>query len=176
MSNILLVDTSFSSAPIYQFLVDAGHNVTVVGGNPEDALAKSAYSYVNFDYSDTEKLSGLIADRKIDYLVPGCNDRSYAVCAEVNADRKFPGLDSLEVSEIINNKEKFRAFASSNDLSVPKVLTERELGFRWPVMVKPVDSFSGRGVTILQEKDKAELPMALNHARQASKEALNNSS
>lgn len=29
MSNVLLVDTNFSSSPIYQFLRKAGHRVTV---------------------------------------------------------------------------------------------------------------------------------------------------
>lgn len=52
MSNVLLVDTNFSSGPIYQFLIQSGHNVTVLGRNPNDALAKSGYKYIQFDYSD----------------------------------------------------------------------------------------------------------------------------
>lgn len=169
MSNVLLVDTNFSSGPIYQFLIQAGHKVTVVGGNPKDALAKCADDYVDLDYSDINKTRQLIYDRKIDYLVPGCNDRSYMVCAEINDDARFPGIDPLETAEIINNKEKFRAFAARHGLPTPKVLAEHEVGTRWPVIVKPVDAFSGRGVTIIRENNRSELPPALTYAREASR-------
>ena len=169
MSNVLLVDTNFSSGPIYQFLIDSGHNVTVVGGNPNDALGKSVDDYVQLDYSDVEKTRRLVEKRKIDYLVPGCNDRSYMVCAEINQDGRFPGIDPLETAEIINNKEKFRAFAAQNKLPIPKVLSEQEIGTRWPVIVKPVDAFSGRGVTIIREGNSHELATALDVARQASR-------
>lgn len=168
MSNVLLVDTNFSSGPIYQFLIQAGHNVTVVGGKPHDTLAKSVDDYVQLDYSDVEKTRKLVADRNIDFLVPGCNDRSYMVCAEINQDGRFPGIDPLQIAEIINNKEKFRAFAARHNLPTPRVISEHEIGTRWPVIVKPVDAFSGRGVTIIREDNKQELPTALDVARQAS--------
>lgn len=169
MSNVLLVDTNFSSGPIYQFLIQSGHNVTVVGGNPNDALAKSVDDYVQLDYSDVEKTKELVADRNIDYLVPGCNDRSYMVCAEINQDGRFPGIDPLETAEIINNKEKFRAFATQHNLPTPRVLSKHEIGTRWPVIAKPVDAFSGRGVTIIRENHSHELAAAVDVASQASR-------
>jgi hypothetical protein len=169
MSNVLLVDTNFSSGPIYQFLVQAGHKVTVVGGNPNDALAKSVEDYVNLDYSDIKKTKQLIIDLNIEYLVPGCNDRSYLVCAEINDDGRFPGIDPLETSEIINNKGKFRDFSVKHGLPTPRVLAEHEIGSRWPVIVKPVDAFSGRGVSIIRENNKDELTSAIVCARQASR-------
>lgn len=169
MSKVLLVDTNFSSGPIYQFLIQEGYQVTVVGGNPNDALAKSVDDYVQLDYSDVEKTRQLIKDRKIDYLVPGCNDRSYMVCAEINHNGQFPGIDSYGAAEIINNKEKFRAFAAQHNLPAPRVLSKDEIGTRWPVIIKPVDAFSGRGVTIIREDNSIELATALDIARQASR-------
>lgn len=168
MSNVLLVDTNFSSGPIYQFLIQSGHNVTVVGGNPNDALAKSVDDYVLLDYSDVEKTRQLVTDRNIEYLVPGCNDLSYMVCSEINLDGRFPGIDPLETAEIINNKERFRGFSAQHNLPTPRVLSRHEIGTRWPVIVKPVDAFSGRGMTIICEDNSQELPTALDEARQAS--------
>ncbi len=169
MSNVLLVDTNFSSGPIYQFLVKAGHRVTVVGGNPNDALAKCVDDYVNMDYSDIEQIHRLIEDQNIDYLVPGCNDRSYMVCAQINTIGRFPGLDPLATAEIINNKGKFREFADKHGLPTPQVLTHGEMHSRWPVIVKPVDAFSGRGITIIHEGNSNELADALNLAQKESK-------
>lgn len=172
MSNVLLVDTNFSSGPIYDFLVKAGHNVTVVGGNPNDALAKSVSDYVNIDYSDIPRMKKLIAYRNIQYLVPGCNDFSYMVCAELNEHRGFFGIDSLENAQIINNKGKFRTFCCEHGLPTPRVLQQYEYGTRWPVIVKPTDSFSGRGVTIIRESNKKDFDAALICARNASKSGV----
>jgi carbamoylphosphate synthase large subunit len=169
MSNILLVDTNFSSGPIYHFLIQSGHNVTVVGGNPHDGLAKSVDNYVQLDYSDIEKTRKLVVDRNIEFLVPGCNDRSYMVCAEINQDGRFPGVDSLHTAEIINNKEKFREFAALHNLPSPRVLTKKEIGTRWPVVVKPVDAFSGRGVAVIRKENSHDLPAALDAACQVSR-------
>lgn len=168
MSNVLLVDTNFSSGPIYQYLVQAGHQVYVVGGNPRDFLAKCVDNYANFDYTDLDKTRKLIAEKQIDFIVPGCNDRSYLVCAELNKDGRYPGIDTLKATETINNKEQFRNFATKYDLPVPKVLAEVEVGTRWPVIVKPVDAYSGRGVTIIQETGKEELLAAITRAREFS--------
>lgn len=169
MKKILLVDTNFSSGPIYQFLIRAGYKVTVLGGNPNDALAKSVDDYVNLDYSKIDKVKQLVEERNIDYIVPGCNDRSYMVCAQINKDGRFPGIDTVQTAEIINNKGKFRAFAGKLDLPTPKVLSENDIGTRWPVIVKPVDAFSGHGITVIHEDTQHQLPVALNNARQASR-------
>lgn len=169
MSNVLLVDTNFSSVPIYNFLIKSGHKVTVVGGNTKDALAKCADNYVNLNYSDVDQTRRLIKDRKIEYLVPGCNDRSYMVCAEINRDGRFPGIDPLTTAEVINNKEKFRAFSFKFGLPTPYVLDQDEIGSRWPVIVKPVDAFSGRGVTIIHKDNSNALATAISLARNESK-------
>lgn len=168
MSNILLVDTNFSSGPIYNFLIQSGHSVTVIGGNPKDALAKSIENYVQLDYSDIVKTDELIKNRNIEYIIPGCNDRSYMVCAEINKDGRFPGIDSLQTSETINNKEKFRTFTRRHNIPHPKQLSSKEIGTRWPVIVKPVDAFSGKGISIIRDMDEKVYKRAVIHACEAS--------
>lgn len=169
MNKVLLVDTNFSSGPIYQFLIESGYAVTVVGKDPNDALAKFSKDYVCMDYSDISQMRKLIEERDFNYIIPGCNDRSYKVCAEINSDYRFPGLDTILNAEIINNKEMFRAFASKLGLASPKVLGKDEIGRRWPVIVKPVDSFSGRGVSVIDEASRDMLPHAVKVAKEESK-------
>lgn len=168
MSKVLLVDTNFSSSPIYNYLVDAGHEVYVVGGNPNDFLAKCVENYVNFDYTNLDKIRQFIHNHRIDFIVPGCNDRSYQVCAALNQERLYSGIDSLETTETINNKEKFRAFATSHRLPVPQVVSTEHVGNHSPLIVKPVDAYSGRGVTIIREYGKLELAEAIAKAKQFS--------
>lgn len=168
MSRVLLIDTNFSSAPIYNYLVYAGHEVYVVGGNPNDYLAKSVLNYIKMDYSDVEKIRELIGVLGINYIVPGCNDRSYLVCAQLNSDGQFYGIDSIETAETINNKERFREFANKIGLPVPQVVNKESIGEVWPLIVKPVDAFSGRGVTVVHETERNRLQPAIDHAKEFS--------
>ncbi|PLK48670.1 acetyl-CoA carboxylase biotin carboxylase subunit family protein [Uliginosibacterium sp. TH139] len=169
MAKVLLVDTNLASAPIAKALATAGHEVHVIGGNPEDYLAKTSPHYIQLDYSQQAELAALVDHEKFDYLVPGCNDRSYLMCAELAGSRGYPGMDSPEVTETINNKERFRAFANGINMPVPQVHAAETAPRDQPVIVKPVDAFSGRGVTILREFSEAQLQAAFEHARSVSR-------
>ena len=168
MSKVLLVDTNFSSAPIYNYLVQVDHEVYVIGDNQNDYLAKSIKNYIKIDYSDVDKTRELIGVLGIDYIVPGCNDRSYQVCAQLNLHGQFHGLDSIETSETINNKKKFREFANKIGLPVPQVISKENIDVEWPVIVKPVDAFSGRGVTVIHMTESNLLKAAINCAKEFS--------
>lgn len=164
MNRILLIDTNISSWPIYEYLIGAGFDVYVVGGNPDDYLAKVAKKYINLDYSNINEMHQLIDSLGIELVVPGCNDRSYEVCSRLNVERNFKGIESCINTEILNNKEKFRHFASKNDIPVPALLSEKEALDYVPVIVKPVDSFSGRGITVVHQNRRDLLERAVTNA------------
>ena len=167
--NILLLDTNFSSAPIYNYLIESGNEVYVIGNNPNDFLAKSAKNYIQSDYTKISKTQELIKYYKINFIVPGCNDLSFQVYTELNSNKQFSLSDSSEINEIINNKEKFRSFATASNLSVPKVVSSGEIGKFWPLIVKPVDAYSGMGITIVQQHELNMLPSAVKFAKKKSR-------
>lgn len=170
MSKILLVDTNISSLPIYKYLVDEGHEVYVVGANPNDSLAKCISNYIQADYSDMNELRRVINQLNIEFIVPGCNDASYKACSMVNEDGQFPNIESPENNEILNNKQKFRDFAISQDLPVPKVYALNEVAASsFPLIVKPVDAYSGRGVNVVSTENYDLLNHAVYEAKQQSK-------
>lgn len=169
MQKVLLVDTNFSSAPIYNYLIKAGFDVSVIGGNPNDFLAKCVKNYINFNYSDVDGTKKIIDKLNIDYIVPGCNDLSYKVCAELNSSGRFCGLDSVEATEIINNKLAFRTFASQIGLPVPQMITTENTSKIWPLIVKPVDAYSGRGLTVVQKSERHKMKQAIGRAKEFSR-------
>ena len=169
MNKILLLDTNISSLPIYNYLVRTGYEVFVVGGNPNDFLAKFSKNYINIDYSNKHEILELIELLKIAYIIPGCNDLSYWICSELNSDGKFFGLDTCEVTETINNKERFRAYSQKIGLPVPRVILRDRVNDIWPLIVKPVDAYSGRGITIVHEHEKSLLSVAILQAENFSR-------
>lgn len=168
MPKVLLVDTNRAAVPIYSALCALGLDVWVVGGNPKDVLAKFARNYAALDYSNVDELKRFVEQEGFDYVVPGCTDLSYDVCAQIN-NGGFTGLDSLASTRAVNNKEEFRQMAKSAGIPVPRVLSADEALAAESVIVKPVDSFSGKGITIVTPPCADSLLSACNTAREASK-------
>ena len=167
--NILLVDTNFSALPIFKYLESKDSKVFVIGGNPDDALAKSADNYIRQDYSDIDTVKAIIKEYDIAYLVPGGNDFSYKICSEINKDKCFFNIDSPDINETLNNKEKFRKFALKHNLHVPGIFEPSEVTYETPVIVKPVDAYSGHGITVLRKPENNSLNSAIEYAKEFSK-------
>lgn len=168
MKRTLLVDTNRAAVPIYRALCELGHEVWVVGKNPAETLAKLAPNFVELDYSDTGRLAAFVDEKDFDYLVPGCTDLSYRVCAEINNGR-YQGIDTPANEAIINHKRAFREHTARLGLPVPRILALEVACDATAVIVKPVDAFSGRGMTILENPTPGTLNEAVAVARAASK-------
>lgn len=167
MQKVLLVDTNFSSLPIYKSLLGIGFDVFVVGGNPSDCLAKISPNYIQLDYSNKEKMQQLVKENQFKYLIPGCTDKSYETCAAI-AHTVGAGIDSTKINEQINRKDLFRELADTLSLSIPKLHAKTQQAHRWPLVVKPVDGFSGHGITVLKNEDRKKLAGAIEFAKENS--------
>ncbi len=166
MSKVLLVDTNFSSLPIYQSLVKHGYEVIIVGNNPNDCLAKTKRPYLNIDYSHIDEMSQIVSSLGIEFVIPGCNDLSYKVCSQLTDNGANRFLDSLENAEILNNKSKFKFFATSMGIPVPRLIPyEAACEVNKDIIVKPVDAYSGRGITVIKKEDLSKLSAAIEKAK-----------
>jgi predicted ATP-grasp superfamily ATP-dependent carboligase len=168
MKNVLLLDTNFSSAPLYNYLIN-NYVVFVLGNNPEDYLAKISPNYYNINYAEINLVQDFIKDKKIDFLIPGCNDFSYKICSELNEFNNFIGIESTIINNIINNKDEFRKFSLDNNVSVPRVFSTKDIPQNTKIIVKPIDSFSGNGITVLENVNKKNMDDAIKLAKIASK-------
>lgn len=171
--NVLLVDTNFSSIPIYESLASWGYNVFIIGRNPNDFMAKKFLNYIEFDYSDTDLLKKIIEDYNIQYIVPGCNDHSYQACALLAKEKYTLNIDEVEKTNTLFNKKRFRDFCYENNLPAPQSYSFEEAceeGFNKEIIVKPVDAFSGKGVTRLNEFDFDKIKSAIEVAKKSSKD------
>jgi predicted ATP-grasp superfamily ATP-dependent carboligase len=164
---ILLLDTNLSSLPIYQHLVSLGHIVFVVGVNETDTLADSSLNYIQLDYSNVELISEFMNNYKMDVAFPGCNDVSYKIASILNEKNgNLFNISPLNISEIINDKNKFKDFALDNKLKVPMLYSKNDIikmsGKK--IIVKPTDAYSGKGVSVLYDFSTSELNDAIQFA------------
>lgn len=147
MKNILLCDANFCVLPILQSIMSKGDKLSVVGSLLSDPAHKLADSSVPINYVDIELLEKHILENKYDFLVPGCNDRSYLSLAKIAEKLNYPGFDKYDTVLNIHHKDKFRTFAQLQKYPVPKAVTKFEdiKDLKFPLIIKPVDSFSGKG-------------------------------
>ena len=171
----LLVGSSFSAAPIFFTLKKRGLHVSVCGSHESDPCHQYSDSSFFIDYSNRDLLLRLVQTQDFDYLVPTCNDYSYMSSAWVAQQMGFPGFDSYNIATILHTKNTFREMTEKYQLPTPRSIRQKSDlpiktdSLQFPLLVKPVDSFSGRGVT--KVNTESELPAALQAALRSSRDS-----
>lgn len=170
---VLLVGCNFSAAPLLGALKRRGLSVAVCGNIEGDTCHQAADRSFYIDYSDRLALLELVRQQAFDFLVPTGNDCSYLVSAWVAEKLGYAGFDPYKRALDLHTKASFRRLSVAVGLKGPRHWIVQEgtalpSPLPFPLLVKPSDNFSGRGVT---KVDKPEaLEKALVEARRHSRE------
>lgn len=166
----LLADTGFSAWPLLHALHELGCKTSVIGNKVNDSLTTIADVVVNDDYSDPTILASKYTQAPSHQaLIPGCTDASYLSCSKVSGLAATHGIDSHEKSIQIFDKLLFKQTCSRLSLATPKQLpSDVAPNSTASVIVKPVDAYSGRGVTVLCDFSAQDFIDATNIAKRAS--------
>ncbi|MAM94593.1 hypothetical protein [Parvibaculum sp.] len=162
---VLLLDTGFSAAPIYDSLVESGHQVWVMGNRLGDIIARKAGDrWINRNYSKIPEVCEDIERLGIEYIVPGCTDVSLETCVQLG----MKNLDDFSTNNILSNKKKFRSMCANLDIPAPCEISLDELPREGRYICKPVDSFSGKGISVFDGSDYEAAQNSMKLAREAS--------
>ena len=161
MSDVVVLGTSFTSIPIIKALLKKGFTVTTVGRDRNEPGHLLSKNQIICDYADWKLLLSLLSDVEIKAIIPTCNDVSYLSAAHVASNLQIYYPDTPEIVRIMHTKEKFKALL--RDLNVRTPVQYSLDDPEYPLIVKPVDSFSGKGCSVV--RDKAKLKEAIEKAR-----------
>ncbi len=165
---VLLLDAAFAAAPIYNHLVRAGHEVWVMGNREADLLARKAGErWIQQDYSRVDEVRAHVERLNIEAVVPGCTDVSMDTSLALRMNPQW--MDSPETNNALCNKAAFRRICAELKLPAPMVVPPEAFPRPGRFICKPVDAFSGRGITVFDGEDRAALALALEAGRQASR-------
>ncbi len=167
--DVLLIGSSFSAMPMLFDLKKRGARVIVVGKHQTDPCHAYGDASIYIDYSDPDALLNVCRAHDFAGIVPSCNDYAYVAAAKVAAKLGYKGFDSVEITEILHEKDRFRQFCTTINVPTPQLLDEvthtnhvHTYDIDVPVLVKPVDSFSGRGIEKVHHPET--LPNAIQRA------------
>ena len=133
--------------------------------NPNSPAKKYADASYDISTSDIDLLVKMAQEQKIDGVFTGYDDFNTSIAVELCKRLGLPFYASKEQIDITKNKDKFKALCKKFNVPVVKEYNKDNVIF--PCVVKPVDSYSAKGITICY--NEKELEKSIEFALQFSK-------
>ena len=163
MKKLLLLGGSRYLLPVIREAHALGYHVITCDYLPDNIAHRYSDEYHNVSIVDKEAVLALAKELQVDGIMSFATDPGVVTAAYVSEALGLP-TPPLHSVEILQNKDKFRAFLAEHGFNVPKArgydsiehaLRDHDY-FTWPVIVKPVDSAGSKGVTRVETPDKLE--------------------
>lgn len=174
MKKILLLGGSMQQIPSILKSKELGYYTITCDYLPDNPGHKLADEYHNVSTTDMDAVLKLAEEQRIDGIVAYASDPAAPTAAYVSEKMGLPG-NPYESVKILTQKDLFREFLAQNGFNTPKAAgydsfeqAEAEIdSFKFPVMVKPVDSSGSKGVVKISSKIalKAAVVEALFYSR-----------
>lgn len=159
-------------------VIDAAHKqgyyVITADFLPNNIAHKWSDEYCNVSIIDKEAVLREAKRLKIDGIMSFACDPGVVAASYVQNKMGLPSFGPFESVEILQNKDKFRAFLTKNGFNVPQAkgfdsveaAMEESYWYPWPVIVKPTDAAGSKGVTRVDRKEdlKPALEYAMEHS------------
>ncbi len=159
MKKILMLGGSMQQIPAIKRAKEMGFYVITCDYLPDNPGHKFADEYYNVSTTDLDGVLELAKKLKIDGIVPYASDPAAPTAAYVSEKMGLPGNPYNSV-KLLTEKDLFRDFLAENGFCTPKAcgyLTYEQAAadidnYKFPVMVKPVDSSGSKGVVKVYDK------------------------
>lgn len=160
--------------PVIKAAHEQGYYVITADYIPDNIAHKYSDEYVNVSIIDKEAVLKVAQEKQIDGIMSFGVDPGVVSASYVQNKMRLPSFGPFESVEILQNKDKFRAFLAKNGFNVPQAkgfdsidaAMSEAYWFPWPVIVKPTDAAGSKGVTRVErvEELKPALEYAMKHS------------
>lgn len=157
MKKILMLGGAMQQIPAIKQAKEMGYYVITCDYLPDNPGHKFADEYYNVSTTDSQAVLELAQKLKIDGIVAYASDPAAPTAAFVGEKMGLP-CNPYKSVKILTEKDLFREFLQNNGFNSPKAKgytnladAERDINtFKFPVMVKPVDSSGSKGVVKIE--------------------------
>lgn len=160
--------------PVIKAAHEQGYYVITADYLPNNIAHKYSDEYVNVSIIDKEAVLKVAQEKNIDGIMSFGVDPGVVSASYVQNKMGLPSFGPFESVEILQNKDKFRAFLANNGFNVPQAkgfdsveaAMQETYWYPWPVIVKPTDAAGSKGVTRVDRPEdlKAALEYAMEHS------------
>lgn len=160
--------------PVIDAAHQQGYYVITADYLPNNIAHKWSDEYCNVSIVDKEAVLREAQRLQIDGIMSFACDPGVVAASYVQNKMRLPSFGPFESVEILQNKDKFRAFLAEHNFNVPKAKgfssVEEALSnltwYEYPVIVKPTDAAGSKGVTRVDKPEELEhaLEYAMKHS------------
>lgn len=160
--------------PVIKAAHEQGYYVITADYIPDNIAHKYSDEYVNVSIIDKEAVLKVAQEKQIDGIMSFGVDPGVVSASYVQNKMGLPSFGPFESVEILQNKDKFRAFLANNGFNVPQAkgfdsieaAMNEMYWYPWPVIVKPTDAAGSKGVTRVDRPEdlKPALEYAMEHS------------
>lgn len=160
--------------PVIDAAHQQGYYVITADYLPNNIAHKWSDEYCNVSIIDKEAVLKEAQRLQIDGIMSFACDPGVVAASYVQNKMGLPSFGPFESVEILQNKDKFRAFLTEHGFNVPKAKgfssVEEALAnldwYEYPVIVKPTDAAGSKGVTRVDKDEdlKPALEYAFDHS------------
>lgn len=171
MKKLLILGSNPETARLVQKAMMLGVYVVVTDNLPNSPAKKIADEAFDIDGLDIDRLEVLVKEQKINGVLVGIADplvKSYfQLCKRLD----FPCYITEKASEVFSDKSKLKRECKKFGIECIPSYTEGEvlndIGITYPIVVKPSDGRSGKGITVCY--DKSQVLQAIRKAKSYSR-------
>ena len=141
--------------PVINAAHEQGYYVITADYLPNNIAHKYSDEYVNVSIIDKEAVLKVAQEKQIDGIMSFGVDPGVVAASYVQNKMNLPSFGPYESVEILQNKDRFRAFLKEHNFNVPwafgfaskEEAWDARTKFAYPLIVKPTDSAGSKGCT-----------------------------
>ena len=150
--------------PVIKAAHEQGYYVITADYIPDNIAHKFSDEYVNVSIIDKEAVLKVAREKQIDGIMSFGVDPGVVSASYVQNQMGLPSFGPFESVEILQNKDKFRAFLTEHGFNVPKAkgynraedaMADAAI-WDYPIIVKPTDAAGSKGVTRVDNAEQLE--------------------
>ena len=154
-------------------LKERGYYTILADWNEEPVAKKYADKYYRESTLNFDKIKEIAINEKVDFLVTACTDQALNTIAKVSEELGLNCYIDYKTALNVTNKSYMKKVFVENGVPTSKhVITDRysdglDDGMEYPLIVKPVDCNSSKGVKKVQNREelKTFVEIAANYSR-----------
>ncbi len=153
---LILGDTS-AVLDVIRFAKDMGVTVYITGLSDYLPAQQLADYKVRISTTDINALTEFMEKEKIDGFMTGASEFNISNCIRLSEASGKNFYTTKDLWDLCANKKSFKNLCRTNGVpSVKEFDSEKEELFEYPVIVKPVDGCSARGISVCSCKEEFE--------------------
>ena len=162
----LVLAGGFPQIALGQELKGRGITVALADYNEEPVAKPFADVYYRVSTLDVPAITEVAKKERVDFLITACTDQALLTVAEVSEELGLPCYIDYQTALNVTNKAYMKQMFAEHNISTARCVVMGELdeqaiaGMEYPLIVKPVDCNSSKGVKKVQNREELEQAFA----------------